>query len=109
MPRNTDIYAYFEVSIRKASPGYLRLVAEARRRGVTVGKILNMVLPGLLEVPDIWNPTAPTPVQAVPQSESAQEQRAAPPVTGNPAARAAASMLGVLGDEHESEHSQEQR
>jgi hypothetical protein len=105
MARNTKKYAYHEVAIRRDSPGYKRLLAEAQKRGyIEVGKLLNLILPGLLEeVPDLWHPAAPkasqpTDDQPVSHTEEERHQASDDPLE-NPAARTFASNLGLLEDE----------
>jgi hypothetical protein len=100
MARNPSKYAYHEVAIPRDSPGYRRLLEEARTRGYTeVGKILNLILPRLLEeIPDLWNPTvraATPPGDVSPDREQHQADRS----HDNPAAREIAGRLGLLVDE----------
>jgi hypothetical protein len=105
MGRDLIKNAYHEVAIPRDSPGYKRLLEEARIRGYTeVGKILNMILPRLLaEVPDLWHPAAPAvrpPATQTGEGSSDQEQHQAEgELHDNPAARSIAKRLGLLEDE----------
>jgi hypothetical protein len=104
MARNTKKYAYHEVAIRRDSPGYKRLLEEAQKRGyIEVGKLLNLILPGLLEeVPDLWNPAVPAVIQSIEQAEGSsvdqKQQQADVDSRANPTARTFASNLGLLED-----------